>query len=125
MTYREILAELQRILPAPAAEMLLARPEAVLMTQYRREYFRASGSPARITLDEDIVSYSQRGLTRPRKAFGTKGSKLVILEAKIPTAAGEALRELLHPLEPYVTKSSKYVQGCLQLGLLDVSSATE
>ena len=125
MTYREILAELQRVLPAPAAEMLLARPEAVLMTRYRREYFRASGSPARITLDEDIVSYSQRGLNRPRKAFGTKGSELVILEAKIPTGNGEALRELLHPIEPYVTKSSKYVQGCLQLGLLDGSSATE
>ena len=125
MTYRELLAELQKILPAPAAEMLLARPEAILMTEYRREYFRASASPARITLDEDIVSYSQRGLNRPRKEFGTKGSDLVILEAKIPTAAGDELRELLHPLEPYVTKSSKYVQGCLRLGLLEGSSATE
>ena len=125
MTYREILEELQRILPAPAAEMLLARPEAILMTEYRREYFRAPGSRVRITLDEDIVSYSQRGLRRPRKGFGTKGSELVILEAKIPEAAGEELRALLHPLEPYLTKSSKYVQGCLRLGLLDGYSATE
>ncbi len=125
LTYREILEELQRVLPDSAAEMLLARPEAILMTEYRREYFRAPGSRARITLDEDIVSYSQRGLRRPRKGFGTKGSELVILEAKIPKAAGEELRALLHPLEPYVTKSSKYVQGCLRLGLLDGSSATE
>ena len=125
LTYREILEELQRVLPDSAAEMLLARPEAILMTEYRREYFRAPGSRARITLDEDLVSYSQRGLRRPRKEFGTKGSELVILEAKIPKAAGEELRALLHPLEPYVTKSSKYVQGCLRLGLLDGSSATE
>ena len=125
MTYREILVELQRILPAPAAEMLLARPEPILMTRYRREYFRASGSPTRITLDEDVVSYSQRGLNRPRRKFGAKGPELFILEAKIPTAEGDELRELLHPLQPYVTKSSKYVQGCLCLGLLDGSSATE
>jgi len=101
LTYREILEELQRVLPDSAAEMLLARPEAILMTEYRREYFRAPGSRARIR------------------------SELVILEAKIPKAAGEELRALLHPLEPYVTKSSKYVQGCLRLGLLDGSSATE
>jgi len=125
LTYREILEELQRVLPESAAEMLLARPEAILMTEYRREYFRAPGSRARITLDQDIVSYSQRGLRRPRKGFGTKGSELVILEAKIPEAAGEELRALLHPLEPYVTKSSKYVQACLRLGLLDGSSVTE
>ena len=125
LTYREILEELQRVLPDSAAEMLLARPEAILLTEYRREYFRAPGSRARITLDEDIVSYSQRGLRRPRKGFGTKGSELVILEAKIPKAAGEELRALLYPLEPYVTKSSKYVQGCLRLGLLDGSSVTE
>jgi hypothetical protein len=124
MTYPEILAELKRILPTAAREMLLHRPEAMLLSQYRREYFRAPGRLARITLDEEIVSYSQKGLTRPCKQFGAAGPELVILEAKIPGAGGVELRELLHPLEPYVTKSSKYVMGCLRLGLLDGTAGT-
>ena len=123
MTYQEILAELQRVLPASAQEMLLARSEAVLMSQYRREYFRAPGSLTRVTLDEGIISYSQMGLRRPAKRFGTEDHELLILEAKLPVSGGGELRELLHPLEPYVTKSSKYVQACLRLGLLDRTAA--
>ena len=124
MTYGEILAELQRVLPAAASAMLMARSEAVVISEYRREYFGAPGSEARITLDERIVSYSQMGSTRPSKRFGVRDDQLVILEAKIPPQRGGELRELLHPLEPHVTKSSKYVRACLRLGLLYGTAAT-
>jgi hypothetical protein len=118
MTYDEILAELRRTLPAPARETLLAHSDAVVMSEYRREYFSTPGSPARITLDEGIVSYSQVGSTRPSKRFGVRDDQLVILEAKLPPQYDSELRELLHPLEPHLTKSSKYVRACQRLGLL-------
>jgi hypothetical protein len=123
LTYGEIVSELQRVLPAKARELLLARPEAVLMSQYRREYFQAPGNPTRITLDEEIVCYSQRASSRPAKRFGVEDRELVILEVKIPAAGGGDPRELLHPLEPQITKSSKYVRACLRLGLLREASA--
>ena len=118
MAYDEILTELRRILPAPAREALLAHSDAVAMSEYRREYFSTPGSPARITLDEGIVSYSQVGSTRPSKRFGVRDDQLVILEAKLPPQHDSELRELLHPLAPHLTKSSKYVRACQRLGLL-------
>ncbi|MGH9462483.1 MAG: VTC domain-containing protein [Vicinamibacteria bacterium] len=118
MTYGEILTELRSILPAPARETLLAHSDAVVMSEYRREYFCTPGSPARITLDEGIVSYSQMGSTRPSKRFGVRDDQLVILEAKFPPRHDGELRELLHPLEPHLTKSSKYVRACQRSGLL-------
>jgi hypothetical protein len=118
MTYDEILTELRRILPAPARESLLAHSDSVVMSEYRREYFSAPGSPARITLDEGIVGYSQVGSIRPSKRFGVRDDQLVILEAKLPAQHDNELRELLHPLAPHLTKSSKYVRACQRLGLL-------
>lgn len=123
MTYPEMVTELTRALPSPAADKLRSRPHATLLTRYRREYFRARDSSTRLTLDEQIVSYSQFGLNRPSKRFGIKATELVILEAKMPDNAGDELRDVLYPLEPYLTKSSKYVRGCLELGLLAESRA--
>ena len=123
MSYEDIVAALHQVLPLPASEMLRSRAEAALITQYRREYFRSRGLSTRLTLDERIVSYSQIGLHQPNQRFGMKERELVILEAKVPENGGEELREVLHPLQPYLTKSSKYVRGCLRLGLLTETEA--
>jgi hypothetical protein len=42
----------------------------------------------------------------------------VILEAKSSVGREHRMRELLHPLDPRVTRSSKYVLGCQAIGLL-------
>jgi len=123
MDYQEIFDDLHQILPPSVGKMLRQRPEASLITQYRREYFRSYDLSTRLTLDEQLVSYSQIGLRRPVQRFGRKDEDIVVLEAKVPENGGDELRSVLHPLAPYLTKSSKYVRGCLRLGLLAETTA--
>jgi hypothetical protein len=105
-------------LPSEASEALRARPEAVVIVDYERNYFEAPFGGARITLDSDVVFFSQLGCQRPSRRFPIRAKEVVILEAKAPEAAEEEIRELLYPLEPRVTRSSKYVLGCQAIGLI-------
>ena len=115
---RETAMALSRALPEAAAEALLARPEAIVIVEYERSYFVAPFESLRITLDSDLVFYSQVGHLRPSRRFPVHARDVVILETKTSVASEGRMRELLHPLEPRVTRSSKYVLGCQAIGLL-------
>ncbi|MGH9332890.1 MAG: polyphosphate polymerase domain-containing protein, partial [Vicinamibacteria bacterium] len=116
--FRELTRCLSRALPAASREAWLARPEAVVLVEYERRYYEAVSEPVRITLDSDLAFYSQMGRLRPGRRFPVRAPDLVILEAKTPVGVEDRIRELLHPLEPRATRSSKYVIGCQALGLL-------
>lgn len=117
-------------LPPSSSEALLARPDAVVIVEYERSYFEAAGGSLRITLDSDLVFFSQVGHLLPSRRFPVPARDLVILEAKAAFQDAESpespespesedrMRELLFPLAPRVTRSSKYVLGCQALGLL-------
>ena len=115
---RETTKALSRSLPPVQSEALLARPEAIVIVEYERSYFDAPFESLRITLDSDLVFYSQVGHLRPSRRFSVPVRDIVILEAKGSVGNEDRIRELLHPLEPRVTRSSKYVLGCQAIGLL-------
>lgn len=118
---RETAKALSRSLPPAPSEALIARPEAIVIVEYERSYFEApldELGTLRITLDSDLVFYSQVGRLRPSRQFPVSVRNVVILEAKGSVGNEDRIRELLHPLEPRVTRSSKYVLGCQAIGLL-------
>jgi hypothetical protein len=119
LTYDEIRTGLCEILPPRFGELLMLRPEAVLVNSYRREHFAVPGSPTRITIDYDIVSYAQSGYARPHRHFGVPLGDLIVIEGKAPRGSETELRGILYPLKLRVTRCSKYVQGCQALGLAD------
>jgi hypothetical protein len=113
----ETTRALSRSLPRPQSEALLARPEAIVIVEYERVYFEAAGG-LRSTLDRDLVFYSQIGHLRANRRFPLRARDVVILEAKASVSSEDRIREILHPLQPRATRSSKYVLGCQTLGLL-------
>ncbi len=115
---RETATLLARSLPPAASEALLARSDAIVLVEYERSYFAAPGERLRFTLDRDLVFYSQVGNLRPGRRFPVAARDVVILEAKAEAAREDRVRELLHPLQPRATRSSKYVLGCQAIGLL-------
>ena len=117
LTFQDILRELSAILPVRQREALMRRPDPILISEYRREYFQEYHSPVRITLDFDITYYDQSGRRRPAKKFGVRTPEWVIIEGKAPVGEESRLRRLLFPLQPQVTRSSKYVMGCQRLRL--------
>jgi hypothetical protein len=96
----------------------MSRPEPGLITEYKREYFQARHDSVRITLDYDVTWYDQSGKLRPGKKFGVRDPGMVIVEGKSPVGKEIQLPQLLFPLRPRVTRSSKYVMGCQRLGLV-------
>jgi hypothetical protein len=117
-TVRETAMILSRSLPPPQSEAFLARPEAIVIVEYQRSYFEDAGGALRITLDSNLVFFSQVGRLRPSRRFPVDARDVVILEAKTSVESEDRMRELLHPLAPRVTRSSKYVLGCQAIGLL-------
>jgi hypothetical protein len=118
LSFHDILRELSRALPAKHRELLMSRPEPVLITEYKREYFQARHDSVRITLDYDVTWFDQSGKHRPGKKFGVRDPEMVIVEGKSPVGKEPQLPQLLFPLRPRVTRSSKYVMGCQRLGLV-------
>ena len=118
LPFRDILRELSGTLPEKHRALLMSRPEPVLITEYKREYFQARHDTVRITLDYDVTWYDQSGKHRPGKKFGVRDPEMVIVEGKSPVGKEIQLPQLLFPLSPRVTRSSKYVMGCQQLGLV-------
>jgi hypothetical protein len=118
MSFREMILELDSVLPPKEAALLHARPEPVLITSYKREHFASRDTSARITLDYDVRCFEQFGARRMRTRFGVPLPDLVVVEGKVPPGTETDLPRLLAPLRPVLTKSSKYVMGCRVLGLL-------
>lgn len=114
----ETAKALARSLSHSSSQALLARPEAIVIVEYERSYFEVPGGGLRITLDSDLVFFSQVGHVRPSRRFPVHARDLVVLEAKSSVESEDRMREFLHPLAPRVTRSSKYVLGCQAVGLL-------
>lgn len=115
-TYREVLADLQAVLPEPIALTLASRTTPAVLVEYDREHFVDATSGIRLTLDRSIVATEQIGASRPRRRFGTSLGDVVILEAKASPDKMAGLRNLLYPLQPTVSKYSKYVTACQSMG---------
>lgn len=116
MSFAEIVAGLGGVLPAEASERLALRGEPTLIAEYQRTYYEAHVGPLRVTLDQDLTVYGQRGHRSPSRRFPVRTPRLTILEAKAPIGRAGEIRELLLPLAPRVTRSSKYVLGCQRVG---------
>ena len=98
------------------ASWLHLRPRPVVMVCYRRRHFLDSRSGARVTLDFDITGYDQLGRQSVVRRFPVTLGGRAVIEAKMPAGSEAMVRQLLHPLRPRLTRSSKYVQCCGQLG---------
>ncbi len=117
MMYKRLVSELAETLSTEHGEMLMMRPEPVVIVEYRRRHYHVPGSPVRLTLDYDIACYSQAGKSKPDSRFPIYLQDLVILEVKTPAGGEEEVRGLLYPLSPRVTRCSKYVRSCQLLGM--------
>jgi hypothetical protein len=120
LRFSDIVESLSRGLPMEARETWLARPQAIVLVEYERRYYQDVGSPVRLTFDRGLVFYSQIDRLRLERRFAVRAPELLILEAKMPVGREfeDRLRELLHPLDPRMTRSSKYVTACQSIGLL-------
>lgn len=118
VSIRETVKGLLPALPPARRETLLARPDPIVIVEYERSYFDAGDGRVRITLDSDLTFYSQVGRLRPTRGFAVRTPGVVIVEAKTSGGGEDVVRELLHPLAPRVTRSSKYVLGCQAIGLI-------
>ena len=118
LTFREIRDGLCREIPAELREILFAHPHPTVMTQYRREYYELPGGACRITVDSELKWFDQSGRLRPNRKFGVELPRTVIIEGKTPPGEEARLRAMLYPLPLTVTRFSKYVVGCQQLGLV-------
>ena len=118
LEYRTILARLRDVLPESCRERLVTRPSPVLISQYRRRYYVAADRRFRVTLDSELRWYDQCGKARPSLRFAARLPRLAILELKSAEPNDDTIGELLYPLRLRPTRSSKYVVGCQQLGLV-------
>jgi len=117
MDYEDIRREIGRLLPERFSALWALRGDPILVNTYRREHFAVPGTPLRLTLDYDIVCYEQAGRRAPDMHHGLALDGYTVIEAKAPSGRETELPRLLYPLRLRVTRSSKYVRGCLALGL--------
>lgn len=115
-SYRDVVADLRAVLPEPIALTLASRTTPAVLVEYDREHFVDAATGIRLTLDRSIVATEQIGALRPRRRFGTSLGDVIILEAKAPPDKMAGLRNLLYPLQPVVSKYSKYVTSCRTMG---------
>lgn len=118
LTFEEMKTALLEVLDEPLRELLCWYPEPTVLVEYRREHFELPDIRARVTLDYDLKFYDQSGRVRPATTFGLPRPEFVVMEVKTKKNAAPGLHGVLRPFSPRATRSSKYVDGCTQLGLL-------
>jgi hypothetical protein len=89
-----------------------------MIVEYKREHYVSLDKVFRFTIDYDLKFYDLFGRRRFAFNFPTCCHNFLILESKFPPGRDAELSHLLHPFAPRVGSSSKYVQGCRQLGLV-------
>lgn len=118
MDFDDLRRDIARLLPERFASLWALRGDPVVVNTYRREHFAVPGTPLRLTLDYDIVCYEQTGRRRLDLRHGFALDGYTVIEAKCPKGRETELPRILHPLRLRVTRSSKYLRGCLALGLV-------
>jgi len=119
LTYREILERLTELLPPEYREVLMRHSSPVLLCEYRRLYFEGTDHRQRVTVDYDLEWCAQAGRDRINRRFAVELPQLVIVELKTPPGSSLGALRHLRPLRLTPTRSSKYVVGCQQLGLVE------
>jgi hypothetical protein len=118
LTYKQIVAGLERVIPQELLGDVLLFCEPTIVVQYRREHFASDDGCLRVTLDYDITYYDQTGKGSISTSFPWRLERLVIVEGKTPIGREVELRRLFYPFRARVGRCSKYVQGCRLLGLI-------
>jgi len=121
LSYPHLLGALADALPATARQLLLHRAEPVVLVEYRREHFRPLNARGRVTLDYGLTFYAQSPWGVPSFWPLRPLEGLTILEWKLPVVRehhDDRVAEITAPLTPRVSRCSKYVHGCRQIGLL-------
>lgn len=118
MDFDELHRGIAPLLPERFAALWALRGDPIVVNTYRREHFAVPGTPLRLTLDYDVVCYEQAGRRGFDLRHGFALDGYTVIEAKAPSGRETELPRILHPLRLRVTRSSKYLRGCLALGLV-------
>lgn len=118
LTYKQIVAGLERTVPAALLGDVLRSCEPTVLVQYRREHFASDDGALRVTLDYDITFYDQTGKSSISTSFPRRLDRLVVIEGKTPVGREAELPQLFYPFRARAARCSKYVQGCRTLGLV-------
>lgn len=116
--FRDLADDLVRILPPTAVPFVLRYPDPVVLVEYKREHFIASDPRYRLTLDYDLRYYDQTGARRVRDRFGITSGEEILIEAKAPVGQETQLSRFFRPLSVRPSRSSKYIRGCLSIGVV-------
>ena len=122
LSYRELRRGLQAVLPDNSQALARIYDQPIVLVEYQREHFMCQELGLRMTLDYDLVFYDQAGTMRPKLGMGVSLPSLALIEAKSVPPAPRDLSRLLHPLGQRVSRCSKYVHGCVQVGRIPGSS---
>jgi hypothetical protein len=118
LTYKQITAGLEQIIPAEYLGDVFVYCEPTVLVQYQREHFASDDGALRVTLDYDITFYDQTGKSRVSTSFPRRLERLVVIEGKTPIGREAELPQLFFPFRARASRCSKYVQGCRALGLI-------
>ncbi|MGI9240223.1 MAG: polyphosphate polymerase domain-containing protein [Verrucomicrobiales bacterium] len=111
--HRHVMASLAS---ETAEEWLMRRPSPTVLVSYRRRHFRDLATGIRLTVDREICGYDQLGFSMPGLRFATPLEDLTVIEVKTPVGEEARAAELLYPLKPRLTRSSKYASCCSRMG---------
>lgn len=116
--YADLREGLSQQLDAGQRAALGLRSDPTAVVSYRRRHFVDPQSSIRLTVDSGIEGFDQTGARGLGRRFGVALPGEVVLEAKLPGDEVDRLHEILHPIGPRLTRFSKYVRVCQELGLL-------
>lgn len=121
ISYQQLQQGLAAALPESSRVYAQLYDQPVVVVEYRREHFSCRDLGLRMTLDYDLVFYDMNGQVRPALGFGVPLPSLALIEAKSVPPAPRNLSRLLRPLAQRVSRCSKYVHGCAQIGRIPVA----
>lgn len=122
ISYHQLREGLAAALPESSLVYAQVYDQPVVLVQYQREHFSCRDLGLRMTLDYDLVFYDMNGQARPALGFGVSMPSLALIEAKSVPPAPRELSRLLSPLAQRVSRCSKYVHGCAQVGRVPLST---
>ena len=121
ISYHELRRGLPVVLPDSSQALSRIYDQPIVLVEYQREHFMCQDLGLRLTLDYDLVFYDQAGFLRPELGMGISLPGLALIEAKSVPPAPRDLSRLLQPLGQRVSRCSKYVHGCAQIGKIPVA----
>jgi hypothetical protein len=118
MGLQEMVGQLHKILPEGPRTLLGLRSNPIVLVRYQRHHFRVRDVrlQIRLTLDQHIEGFNQMGF----QGINIKNSVYLhdrsVLEVKTACGQKQEIPSLLFPLRPRLSRFSKYVACCCQMG---------